>query len=84
MCAPVIALQFIFCAGETALFLTILRGSPNDWRYRIKDQLDEDGIHIPIFDKGEELLDYFGTIVTEHMNETVGKIKEDLADADLG
>lgn len=76
----------LLCTGETALFLSILRGSPNDWRYRIKDQLHEEGIHIPIFDtnKGEKMLDYLGTIVTEFMNETVSEIKEDLKTNDLG
>ena len=76
----------LFCTGETSLFLSILRGSPNDWRYRIKDQLDEEGIHIPIFEtnKGEEMLNYLGTIVTEFMNETVREIKKDLKKNDLG
>ena len=76
----------LFCTGETSLFLSILRGSPNDWRYRIKDQLHEEGIHIPIFDtnKGEEMLEYLGTIVTEFMNETVSEIKQGLEENDLG
>ena len=76
----------LFCTGDTALFLTILRGTPTDWRYRIKGQLSEEGIHIPILDtnKGEEILDYLATIVTGFMNETVHEIKLDLKNNDLG
>ena len=68
------------------MFLTTLRGSADDWRYRIKDQLDEEGINVPIFrtNKGDEILNYLGEIITTVMNKTVDKIVKDLEKDDLG